>query len=55
MSELQTNDTAEVPAVETVLAKHFGHSPPPVRVTFGALSHPGRVRATTKTITWSSS
>src|SRR5437016_4424276 len=25
-------------------AKHFGPSPPPVHVQFGALSHPGRVR-----------
>jgi protein phosphatase len=27
------------------LSRHFGPSPPPVRVTFGALSHPGLVRA----------
>ena len=38
------DDTVEIPADEDLLAKHFGPSPPPVRVTFGALSHPGLVR-----------
>src|SRR5262245_922677 len=44
MSALPSEDTAEIPAVDDLLAKHFGPSPPPVRVTFGALSHAGRVR-----------
>jgi len=37
-------DTAEYPAIDDVLAKHFGPSPPPVSVQFGALSHQGLVR-----------
>jgi len=37
-------DTDELPAADELLGKHFGPSPPPVRVTFGALSHPGLVR-----------
>jgi serine/threonine protein phosphatase PrpC len=45
MNESHIADTAEFPAVDDQFAKHFGPSPPPVRVTFGALSHPGRVRA----------
>ena len=44
MTSLQAADTAEFLAVEDVLAKHFGPSPPPVQVQFGALSHPGLVR-----------
>jgi protein phosphatase len=44
MSASPNADTDEFPAVEDVLARHFGPSPPPVRVTFGALSHPGLVR-----------
>jgi protein phosphatase len=42
--DLQLDDTAEFPAVDDPLARHFGPSPPPVRMTFGALSHPGLVR-----------
>src|SRR5215469_4444695 len=30
---------------DDLMAKHFGPSPPPVSVQFGALSHPGLVRA----------
>jgi protein phosphatase len=45
MTSLQAADTAELLAVEDVLAKHFGPSPQPVQVQFGALSHPGLVRA----------
>jgi protein phosphatase len=45
MREHCDTDTAEFPAVEDLLAKHFGPSPPPVGVQFGALSHPGLVRA----------
>ncbi len=37
-------DTAEFPVGQDLLAKHFGISPPPVSVRFGAVSHPGRVR-----------
>jgi serine/threonine protein phosphatase PrpC len=37
-------DTAEHPVVDDLLSKHFGPSPPPVAVKFGALSHPGKVR-----------
>jgi protein phosphatase len=44
MKALRDADTTEFPAVEDPLAKHFGPSPPPVGVRFGALSHPGRVR-----------
>jgi protein phosphatase len=44
MTDSHNADTAEFPAVEDVLAKHFGHSPPPVQVQFGALSHPGLER-----------
>jgi protein phosphatase len=44
MHEVESHDTAEFPAADDLLGKHFGHSPPPVWVTFGALSDPGRVR-----------
>jgi protein phosphatase len=44
MIETSSADTAVFPAVDDLLAKHFGPSPLPVRVQFGALSHPGRVR-----------
>ena len=37
-------DTAEFPVGQDLLAKHFGPSPPPVCVNFGALSHTGLVR-----------
>ncbi len=36
--------TDEFVPAEDLRDKHFGPSPPPVRVTFGALSHPGLVR-----------
>src|SRR5436309_12309750 len=39
----QRADTAEYP-VTAKLFKHFGASPVPVRVEFGALSHAGRLR-----------
>jgi protein phosphatase len=45
MSTSTNADTAEYPAVQDALAKHFGPSPPPVSVKFGARSHPGLVRA----------
>ena len=45
MNNSPTADTVEIPALENPLAKHFGPSPPPVSVKFGAVSHPGRVRA----------
>jgi protein phosphatase len=45
MNDISSADTAELPAVEDVVAKHFGPVPPPVAVEFGALSHPGLVRA----------
>jgi protein phosphatase len=44
MTNVSSAETAELPAIADILAKHFGPSPPPVRVTFGALSHPGLVR-----------
>jgi PPM family protein phosphatase len=44
MNQSASADTIEPRAVDDLLAKHFGPSPPPVRVQFGALSHPGRVR-----------
>jgi protein phosphatase len=44
MTTASSADTAEFSAVTDVFAKHFGPSPPPVHVTFGALSHPGLVR-----------
>jgi serine/threonine protein phosphatase PrpC len=46
MSNLSDADTAKFARFDDLLAKHFGPSPPPVAVKFGALSHPGRVRAT---------
>ena len=45
MSDSRQPDTAEYPSVES-LHKHFGPSPPPVEVAFGALSHRGNVRST---------
>jgi protein phosphatase len=45
MTENHNTDTAEIPAVGDLLAKHFGASPPPVWVKFGALSHVGRMRS----------
>jgi serine/threonine protein phosphatase PrpC len=39
----QKADTAEHP-VTAKLFKHFGPSPAPVQVSFGALTHPGKVR-----------
>lgn len=44
MNDSHSADTAEFQAVDDVLAKHFGPSPPPVSVKFGALSHTGLVR-----------
>src|SRR6516225_933657 len=44
MNEAPTSDTDEILAIKDPFAKHFGPGPPPVRVTFGALSHPGLVR-----------
>lgn len=44
MADLFEADTAEYPVADDLLARHFGPSPPPVSVEFGALSHPGRVR-----------
>jgi protein phosphatase len=44
MNEPANVGTAEYPVVEDVLGKHFGPSPPPVSVQFGAVSHPGLVR-----------
>jgi PPM family protein phosphatase len=44
MNSLHDADTVEIPAIEDVLGKHFGPSPPPVSVKFGAFTHPGRVR-----------
>jgi protein phosphatase len=37
-------DTDQFPALNDPLTRHFGPSPPPVRVTFGGLSDRGRVR-----------
>src|SRR5258708_24006269 len=39
----QKADTDEYPAMAR-LFKHFGPTPAPVEVTFGALSHPGKLR-----------
>jgi protein phosphatase len=44
MTNPHAADTDEYPAADDVLSKHFGPSPPPVQVQFGALSHPGLVR-----------
>jgi protein phosphatase len=44
MNELKEADTAEFSVDNDLFAKHFGPSPPPVGVQFGALSHPGLVR-----------
>jgi protein phosphatase len=44
MSESHSVDTAEFPVLEKSPARHFGPSPPPVKVKFGALSHQGLVR-----------
>jgi protein phosphatase len=43
MADFHGADTAEFSS-EDVLGKHFGPSPPPVHVEFGARSHPGLVR-----------
>jgi protein phosphatase len=45
MTHVTSIETDEFPAVADIFAKHFGPSPPPVRATFGALSHPGLVRS----------
>jgi protein phosphatase len=45
MSDFHNADTDELPGAGDLFAKHFGPSPPPVGVRFGALSHPGLVRA----------
>jgi protein phosphatase len=45
MSKASDTDTGEHPVMDDLLAKHFGPSPPPVFVQFGALSHRGLVRA----------
>jgi protein phosphatase len=45
MNDPSSADTVDYPVVQDIFAKHFGPSPPPVRVQFGALSHPGLVRA----------
>lgn len=45
MKQLENTDTDELPVAQDLFAKHFGPSPPPVGVAFGALSHPGLVRA----------
>ena len=44
MSMVHQAETVEMNAADDIFAKHFGPSPPPVRVRFGALSHPGKVR-----------
>jgi PPM family protein phosphatase len=44
MSNPSPFDTVEIPALEDPQAKHFGPSPPPVSVKFGAVSNPGLVR-----------
>jgi protein phosphatase len=44
MTEFHNADKAELSVVDDLRAKHFGPSPPPVSVQFGALSHAGRVR-----------
>lgn len=44
MREPHETDTAEFTPVEDLFAKHFGPSPPPVDVQFGAHSHRGLVR-----------
>jgi serine/threonine protein phosphatase PrpC len=44
MSDSAKYDTVDYPQVDD-LYRHFGPSPQPVQVTFGALSHPGLVRA----------
>ncbi|HEY1377097.1 MAG TPA: protein phosphatase 2C domain-containing protein [Gemmataceae bacterium] len=45
MNQSPAGDTDELPLVDDLLAKHFGPSPPPVRVEFGAASHTGLVRS----------
>jgi protein phosphatase len=44
MTDFHEADTDEFPAGADLFAKHFGPSPPPVGVRFGARSHPGLVR-----------
>jgi len=46
MKELHTADTPPFIETRDVFDKHFGPSPPSVRVQFGALSHTGLVRLT---------
>jgi PPM family protein phosphatase len=43
--EFQSADTVDLVLPEDPFAQHFGPSPPPVDVSFGAQSHTGRVRA----------
>src|SRR5947209_15357430 len=45
MRESSSNDTPRIPRGEDVFARHFGPLPPRVHARFGALSHPGLVRA----------
>ncbi len=44
MSTSRSSDTADFPVVDNFLARHFGPSPPAVRVQIGAHSHQGLVR-----------
>lgn len=44
MSDFHNADTPPFLLAGDVLSRHFGPSPPPVCVNFGALSHVGRVR-----------
>jgi PPM family protein phosphatase len=45
VTERPADETGELPADEDLFARHFGFSPPPVRVESGAATHPGLVRA----------
>src|SRR3979409_2528417 len=45
MSHPHSDDTLRGPTEGDVFARHFGPSPPQVHARFGALSHPGLVRA----------
>jgi PPM family protein phosphatase len=44
MPDFDIAETQEFPPERDELAKYFGPSPTAVKVTFGALSHPGKVR-----------
>jgi PPM family protein phosphatase len=44
-TELQGADTVDLVVPQDPFARHFGPSPPPVDVRFGAQSHTGRVRS----------